>query len=114
MTKFATLSLLAVLATTPAFAQDTRGENRPGAESFSAAEEGETIRPRMQPTAEQPRRSAARTLRLVDQGTGDPLEMSAAEASDWADMLCEGDSLIWYDEDENGQPVDGTIEFECL
>jgi len=39
---------------------------------------------------------------------------TAAEASAWADIVCGGDSFIIFDMDVNGDPVDGTIEIECL
>ena len=45
-----------------------------------------------------------------------PGNATAATAAEWsarADAVCGGDSLIIYDEDENGEPV-GPVTISCL
>lgn len=71
-----------------------------------------------------PALASAQTLRLqtadpaprgftADPQPGNPTAATAAEWSERGDVICGGDSLIIYEEDENGQPVGG-VTTSCL
>lgn len=112
MTKLFALTLLAALAATPSLAQNA-GDSRnsradPSPESFSADRDGDTD------VRTVPRRSSTRSLRLTNGVGGDPLAMTVSEASDWADTVCGGDSILYFDIDENGDPVESSYNFDCM
>lgn len=114
MTRFTALTVLAVLAATPTLAQTMGGDNpstRGGVDrvgySATAADDGDPQRPNS-------RHTGPRRLSLVDNRTGDPLAMTPAEASEWADTVCAGDSILYFDIDENGDPIESSYNFDCM
>ena len=98
MTRLTNLGLCAVLALATALA--------PVLAPAPASAQGFTLRlPDADPA---PRGLAAQPQR------GNP---TAATAEDWSrrgDIICGGDSLIVYDPDENGDPINGTVRTSCL
>lgn len=113
MTKFTAITLLAVLAATPALAQNVGGDTRTdrggvNQTGFTSDEDGgDHQRP-------QTRHTRTRSLTLVDARTGDPLAMTPTEASNHADEVCGGDSILYFDIDENGDPVESSYNFDCM
>ncbi|MBL4628321.1 MAG: hypothetical protein JKY00_09840, partial [Roseicyclus sp.] len=55
-----------------------------------------------------------RRLTVLSGPGGDPLAMTVDEASDWADLVCGGDSILIFDIDENGDAVESSFDFDCL
>ena len=116
MIRLTTLTLMSALAAAPVLAlpglgggNSTGGARETGSVGYSGGEGGdETATPRT------PRQSGPR-YRVVSGQPGPSNQGTPAHVwSQWADEICGGDSLIWYDPDENGDPENGTVEYECL
>ncbi len=117
MIRISHLIVISTLAATPAFAQtgfgadtSTRGDTgRGGGEASAGGDDGSHFEVRAP-------RSTGQRFRVVSgrPDTSTHGTTSSGQWSEWADEYCGGDSLIWFDMDENGDPVLGTVEVECL